>query len=480
MTQWQKYVTLRLAVQLAQAWNYGGGEVMQRAYGVSVGYMLVFRDAQKTEYYVDRRRYETYIAGLHRLLRDEVFLDTFHPEAQAQLESIWEQTRAEFARGLSWRSNHEFAVLHQRFVVPLGAEFYARMWTVFNIAKPLEEVVVHFLQQRIGGSPDRVVKVLLALSTPLQPNDVLQERINLLRLASRRTMMGRLDFNQQLLRHAAAYRHIPMFDIDHRPYSVDHFRRELRRVRDPRRELRQIEGLFTQHQKEFARQLTRLHPNRRMRKVLLFLKRNVFLRDHRDMIRQKLNLELRKYYREVGRRLDLTTTQVAAMTNSEIQHFLRSGQRFPKRVARQRERAFLLIQRGDQLQIFSGAEAISRAKQELGDRLVSDQQTVSGQIASLGRARGVVRIVYTNRDLPKVKKGDILVTTMTRQDFVPAMRRAAAIVTDEGGVTSHAAIISRELKIPCVVGTKVATQVFKDGDRVEVDATRGIVRKIER
>ena len=69
-------------------------------------------------------------------------------------------------------------------------------------------------------------------------------------------------------------------------------------------------------------------------------------------------------------------------------------------------------------------------------------------------------------------------THMTTPDFVPAMRRAAAIVTDEGGVTCHAAIIARELKKPCVVGTKHATQIFKDGDMVEVDANAGIVRKV--
>ena len=72
--------------------------------------------------------------------------------------------------------------------------------------------------------------------------------------------------------------------------------------------------------------------------------------------------------------------------------------------------------------------------------------------------------------------GDILVTGMTRPEFVPLMKRSAAIITDEGGITCHAAIISRELGIPCIIGTKVATQVLKDGDMVEVDADKGIVR----
>ena len=67
---------------------------------------------------------------------------------------------------------------------------------------------------------------------------------------------------------------------------------------------------------------------------------------------------------------------------------------------------------------------------------------------------------------------------MTRPEFMPILNKAAAIITDEGGLTCHAAIVSRELDIPCIVGTKVATQILKDSDRVEVDSERGIVRKL--
>ena len=76
--------------------------------------------------------------------------------------------------------------------------------------------------------------------------------------------------------------------------------------------------------------------------------------------------------------------------------------------------------------------------------------------------------------------GSVLVTGMTRPEFVPLMKRASAIITDEGGITCHAAIVSRELKKPCIIGTKIATQVLKDGDLVEVDADNGVVRILER
>lgn len=103
-----------------------------------------------------------------------------------------------------------------------------------------------------------------------------------------------------------------------------------------------------------------------------------------------------------------------------------------------------------------------------------------GQIASGGKVKGQVRILKNVKQMQAVKTGDILVSPMTTPDFLPAMKKAAAIITDEGGITCHAAIVSRELKIPCVIGTKIATQVLKDGDLVEVDANKGIVKILKK
>jgi phosphohistidine swiveling domain-containing protein len=111
---------------------------------------------------------------------------------------------------------------------------------------------------------------------------------------------------------------------------------------------------------------------------------------------------------------------------------------------------------------------------------VKEADHVKGNIACKGLVRGVVKIVRIVSDLSKVKEGDILVTQMTFPAFITAMKRAAAFVTDEGGLTCHAAIVAREMKKPCIIGTKVATRIFKDGDLVEVDANEGVVKKIEK
>ena len=90
--------------------------------------------------------------------------------------------------------------------------------------------------------------------------------------------------------------------------------------------------------------------------------------------------------------------------------------------------------------------------------------------------QGKVRVIKDASRIGQFKKGEVLVTKMTDPDWVPIMKVASAIITDEGGITSHAAIVSRELGIPCIIGTKNATKVLNDGSLVEVRANHGIVK----
>lgn len=105
---------------------------------------------------------------------------------------------------------------------------------------------------------------------------------------------------------------------------------------------------------------------------------------------------------------------------------------------------------------------------------------LTGHIAFKGKVSGSVKLILSSKDLSEIKQGEILVTEMTSPDYVLAIKKAAAIITDEGGITCHAAIVSREFGIPCLIGTKVATQVLKDGDLIEVDAINGVVKILKK
>jgi len=104
---------------------------------------------------------------------------------------------------------------------------------------------------------------------------------------------------------------------------------------------------------------------------------------------------------------------------------------------------------------------------------IEAEAILTGVAASPGVAVGIAKIISGASQIDRIKEGDVLVAEMTTPDFVPAMKRAVAIITERGGRTAHAAIVSRELGIPCVVGTETATKILSDGQEITVDGSRG-------
>lgn len=137
---------------------------------------------------------------------------------------------------------------------------------------------------------------------------------------------------------------------------------------------------------------------------------------------------------------------------------------------------------GKTKEMFAGKRALQTHKRLIfEENNIVGREIISGQVAKSSKTKiiGPVKIICSTDELQRLDKGVILIAPMTTVDYTPYIKDVSAIVTDEGGLTCHAAIVSRELGIPCVIGTKIATAVFHDGDLVEVDAVKGIVRKIK-
>jgi len=127
---------------------------------------------------------------------------------------------------------------------------------------------------------------------------------------------------------------------------------------------------------------------------------------------------------------------------------------------------------------FSNKKEFSEVLKLVHKKVEKQSLEIKGSVACLGKAEGIVHLVKSPKDLPSFKEGEILVASYTSPSYTQAMFKAAAIVTDIGGITSHAAIVSREFNIPCIVGTQNATKLLKNGDKVLVDATSGEVKII--
>ncbi|MFH0862470.1 MAG: PEP-utilizing enzyme [Candidatus Altiarchaeota archaeon] len=162
----------------------------------------------------------------------------------------------------------------------------------------------------------------------------------------------------------------------------------------------------------------------------------------------------------------------------ELEEFILKNKPTVAQLKKRREYSCYIAAK-DKTQLLTGERA-RKFYTTLGlDRDHSGLTEVKGQVAYRGKAIGRARIIHVPKDMEKMRDGDILVSQATSPDLIMAMKKAAAIVTNTGGLICHAAITARELKIPCVVGTRIATEVFKDGDLVEVDATKGTVKKLK-
>jgi len=171
------------------------------------------------------------------------------------------------------------------------------------------------------------------------------------------------------------------------------------------------------------------------------------------------------------------------LTVDEINRVLKGEKINKVAIIERRKRGFVFLMKEGTYNIITGKEGHQLALFiDENIRVVKQQSNreIKGQTAMSGKVFGKVLIALRPSDAEKIKEGEVLVCSMTSPDYLSAMKKSAAIITDEGGVLSHAAIVAREMKKPCIIKTKIATQVLKDGDLVEVDANNGIIKVINK
>lgn len=177
--------------------------------------------------------------------------------------------------------------------------------------------------------------------------------------------------------------------------------------------------------------------------------------------------------------MHMTYDDLIWLSHEEILCGISGGEIVSRAIIEERKKAWGGRLRPEKVEIFEGDE-LEKLLAVFVEKSDSSVSQIKGTVASKGYAQGRVRVVLVPHFVHDFKKGEILVAPETTPDFVPLMNLAQAIITEQGGITSHAAIVSRELVVPCIVSVKNATQVLHDGDLVEVDADKGVVRILER
>ena len=204
-------------------------------------------------------------------------------------------------------------------------------------------------------------------------------------------------------------------------------------------------------------------------------------RDHCGHLHEKSNLIEKGIYTEIARRLKVAISQIYYLTPPEIIQIIRTRDSKILVAARRRMKICVTTNVFGKYTLYDGMQAKRLVKQfnppTAGAR---KYRVLQGSAACPGKVRGRVRVILRNNDFVKFKKGEILAALQTMVHYVPIMKLSSAILTEFGGLTSHAAIVSREFKKPCIVGIPNLIASLKDGDFVEVDADNGIVKILKR
>ena len=291
--------------------------------------------------------------------------------------------------------------------------------------------------------------------------------------------------HQLLKKHHQAFCWIPVYWSLDEPYSLNHFAKSLaslmneRNPNETRRDLKELKSISRTLRDKRTKLLRQAKLPKLIERYACIVREFSRIKTiHPDDLSYTQYLLL-NIYKEIARRAKMPFDDFRYLTIDEILNFLKIKKLLRKKQIMTRKSFCILLLRDGSMSISEGQNARKVYKQELKIVKEKKQSILRGFPASQGVVKGKVTIITKLTDLRKMKAGNILVASQTNPNYLVAMKKAAAFVTDEGGITSHAAIVSRELGIPCVIGTKIATQVLKDGDFVEVDADKGIVRKIK-
>jgi len=241
--------------------------------------------------------------------------------------------------------------------------------------------------------------------------------------------------------------------------------------------LNELEKIKKERENKIDELISKLNLNKEEISLIETTRELVYFRSFRTDIQWKTGYYVYPLFQEIANRMNISIMDFHCLTYFEISDFLENNSLDKSSITKRKHRYAMVAEKGKINYYYDDAK-IDEIKQVVESTEEKEIKELKGSMASSGVVQGTVKVVHSVEDLSKVKQGDILVTSMTKPDYIIAMEKAAAFVTDEGGILCHAAIIAREMNKPCIIGTEKATKILSDGDIVEVNADKGVVKII--
>ncbi|MBI5452039.1 hypothetical protein HY945_01125 [Candidatus Gottesmanbacteria bacterium] len=420
---------------------------------------IVIPEGNNTAFYIDETSWAKLVESLNNkytshLKKLEDYEKQFIRDGKSYLETA--KKISEF--NLKNLSNAKISSIYQDYQNKLF-RYSVFAWTSFILNNYVAERAIQILDKYIKKEKREAERedIIGALFHPQKKAAILQLQYEVENFCGK---LSRKQFSNLYER----FKWLSCLDIHNKPWTKDEFEKH-------------IQSFGKSSKKKtvpFGKYASSLKINPEDLDYLLMAQKFVYIKDARDDFRRQGVYFARNLFTETARRMAIKPEETTYLQENEIVSFLSGKSNHFQKLISERKKGFVLYLDTNKKLVCLQGKDITKVLSTF--HLLSKEEEIkeiSGTVASKGKAIGIVTIIRGVKDLEKVKEGNILVAVTTHPDYVPAMRIAAAIITDEGGITSHAAIVSREFGIPCIVGTKNATRVLHDGDKVEVDAIAG-------
>ena len=345
------------------------------------------------------------------------------------------------------------------------------------------------LSELVGFASESLLSDLLSqeelalLTTPLEKSFSLKEEEDILKILEKvqKDPSLKLD-NKKILKllkdHCEKYYWVQNNYLTIKRLAPDYFQTQIMDLlKEKVSATKRLESINS-HIKKTKENQTRIISEKNLtiaqKKLIQISQQMIILQDDRKALNLEANVYLLEILKELSSRTHIPLNLLLWSTSKEFSKLI-AGEDLTNEFT-QRKKSCVLIVDEDEFLVKTKDQYGKLYQEYFGDIKNQNRTELGGRRAQGGRITGKAKIILNPHEANNFQKGDVLVTTMTSPDFISLMKKASAIVTDQGGITCHAAIISRELQIPCVVGTQFATQTFKDGDILEVNANHGLVK----
>lgn len=397
-----------------------------------------------------------------------------------KFNNLWETRVANLQDVQNELANIDLSIFNNQELSKLffaWSRSYLNFWAVGMTAElvnySLESKLKSLLKEKYADERD-INESFALLSTPTKLSFYKEEETDLMRIV----LLDGLEKSERLLEHQRSYFWMYNNYLDTKELDKKYFEDQIKNEspEDARKFLNEFKNykINVAHQKKEL--IGKLKFSNEEEIIVELLNDSIIFQDDRKKYNLIASYYLDKFLAEFSRRLSIPVRDLKWLLPDEVEKVMEAG-----------DLAELIEQRKHLMAVsrsLGNKEIEVRDMASKKERLYNSAEfeksvNLQGTVASIGNARyfrGIAKIILSPRDGHDLKPGEILVTTMTTPDFVVFMKKAGAIITDVGGVTCHAAIVSREFGVPCIVGTENATKLIKDGDILELHNLRGTIK----